>query len=118
MIEKDFEPDFGQSFAVKPQAGSRFEQVLLWRPGHGAGFATKTKITNAIREGKVHYLQPFHPPEKAAFLSNEYDLIRRAYFAWSPAANEYVSVGGVWMATPTARVHGTSAAVSGILLTA
>ncbi len=119
-IHADYEPDFGTAFAVKPSSGSRFEEVLLWNPDkkRGAGFATKTKILDAIRAGKVRYLQPYHAPEEATFLGPEFNLIRRAYFAWSPKKRDYVSVGGCWMATPTARVHGTRDAVSGVLLTA
>lgn len=119
-IDPSFEPDFTVPFAVKPSSGSRFEEVLLFNPSKkdGAGFATRTKILGAIREGRVHFIQPFHPPEEASHLGEEYRLIRRAYFVWSPREGRYISLGGMWMATPTSRVHGTRDAVSGVLQTA
>lgn len=119
-INSSFVPDFSVPFAVKPASGSRFEEVLLFNPSKkdGAGFATKTKILEAIRSGRVQFMQPFHPPEEASHLGDEYRLIRRAYFVWSPKEKRYVSLGGLWMATPTSRVHGTRDAVSGVLQTA
>ncbi|MBP6888130.1 MAG: hypothetical protein KBC21_00355 [Candidatus Pacebacteria bacterium] len=118
-LSKENEIDFSLPFAVKPKTGSRFEGVLLYHPDKkmGAGFATKTKVLDAVSSGKVHFIQPYARGEEALFLGQEYHLMRRAYFVFSPEAKRYVSLGGLWLATPTARVHGTKEAVTGVLLT-
>jgi hypothetical protein len=112
------EPDFSEAFALKPASGSRFEEVLLWHPERKreSGFATRTKIMESIRAGRVSFLQKYVPPERPSFLDERFQMIRRAYFVWSPVHEQYVSLGGVWVATPSARVHGTREAVSGVLL--
>jgi hypothetical protein len=110
--------DFSLPFVVKPRAGSRFEGVLLYHPDKkmGQGFATRTKVTDAVASGDVHFIQAYQRGEEAPFLGSKYHLIRRAYFVYSHELRDYVSLGGLWMATPTARVHGTSQAVSGVIL--
>ncbi len=113
---REWEPDWSEPFVVKPASGSRFEQVLLWHPKPGAGFATRTKVTTAIREGRVCYRQEFHAPEHVDVSGKNFSRIRRAYFIWSPLERTYACLGGIWVATPTARVHGTRDSICGPLL--
>ncbi len=119
-MAETYEPDFTVPFAVKPGSGSRFEEVLIFHPNKklGAGFATRTKVLDAIRRGKVKFIQAYGHPETIPFLDEKYRLIRRAYFAWSPKKSDYVSLGGLWVAAPSVRVHGTRDAISGVLFTA
>lgn len=116
----DFTPDWNEGFVMKPRAGSRFEEVLLWHPDKslGSGFATKSKILNSIQEGRVRYAQPFIPPETVLLEGKVMRSMRRAFFVWSPSNDRYESLGGTWVATTGHRIHGTRDAIWGSLLPA
>ncbi len=107
--------------ALKPKAGSRFENIQLVGPGaqHAKGCISIQRALREIGEGKFAYWQPYHEPERTAqhpWLLPDYHLIRRVYFAYSApsvGAPRYLCLGGCWMATPTARVHGTTETLTG-----
>jgi len=108
---------FEKSFALKYKQGSRFDGVLIWTTEKKRGSVTKTKIHEAIERGEGAYIQPYHPHEEGYdFLPEGYGLFRRVYLVFDPKTQIYKTVGGVYMAVPDVRGHGTKSAITGALL--
>lgn len=129
---------------LKPRTGSQFEEVLICRQGkHGLGVHSVSRGKLAIEEKKVAYWQPYFEPETPNFLNpkvkrNEgkeelkregaragrsesapkIHMLRRAYWALDLLTENWVSLGGVWMASPTVRIHGSRESLCGPLLPA
>jgi hypothetical protein len=101
-----------EGFALKPYQGSKMRDVLLWHPSKAPGIATRTKVENMIKSGRVAYWQRWIPPEQHSFIPTNYYLIRRIYFAYSPDQG-WIYLGGLWNARPNLRIHGASDAVFG-----
>jgi hypothetical protein len=108
---------FESSFALKYKQGSRFDGVLIWTTNKKKGSVTKTKIQEAIERGDGAYIQPYHSHEEGHhFLPESYNLFRRVYLVFDPETTRYKTVGGVYMAVPDVRGHGTKSAITGALL--
>jgi hypothetical protein len=102
-----------EGFALKPLQGSKMRDVFLWHPSKGSGVATRTKVENMIKSGKVAYVQKWIHPESYHEFIPGYFLIRRIYFGFLPSSHEWVYLGGVWNARPNLRIHGAKDAVFG-----
>lgn len=107
--------------ALKPAAGSRAEDIKLvgGKAREGSGFISVSRALREIEKGMFAYWQPLHEAERAdrhSWLRPDYHLIRRVYFAYCATATSsarYRCLGGCWMATPNARVHGTTQTLTG-----
>ena len=108
--------DYTKAFVLKPDFGCRSSNVFLFKPKtkglNNAGLSTITAIQNAIIQKKVQYIQPYYEPEKVSFLPDNYSLIRRVYFGYSPTGG-YQCLGGVYMSRPCLKVHGASDTITG-----
>ncbi len=109
--------DWGQDFVIKPLVGCMSRGILVWTPtlGRAPGTSTKTKITNAIRNMfDGFYIQPFHPPMD---FGGGYRGIFRLFLGFSPLAQGYKYLGGLWMSRPNGQliIHGTSESMTGIV---
>jgi hypothetical protein len=102
-----------KGFALKPLQGSKMRDVFLWHHSKGPGVATRTKVENMIKSGKVAYVQKWIHPESYHEFIPGYFLIRRIYFGFLPSSHEWVYLGGVWNARPNLRIHGAKDAVFG-----
>ena len=111
-------PNFDEAFVLKPDFGCWGNNVYLFHPHKksGDGFSTRTKITNAIEQKLVRYIQPYHDPENPDFLGDKYHMIRRVFFGFNPNTAEYESLGGMWMARTSVKVHGASDSISGPII--
>jgi hypothetical protein len=101
-----------KGFVTKPSQGSKMKDVFLWHPSRAPGVATRTKIENMIKSGRVAYWQRWISPEQHPFLPDGYRLIRRVYFALLPDRG-WTYLGGLWNARPNFRIHGASDAIFG-----
>jgi hypothetical protein len=109
-----FENLRSESFAIKFKAGSRFDGVQIWTPQKQRGRETWTKICSSIEDGRAAYIQPFHPHESGyEFLPEGFSLFRRTYLIFNTQQNEYITIGGLWMAVLGLRGHGTPDAIIG-----
>ena len=110
--------NWNESFVVKPDAGCRCENVHLFSPERSTGgYSTKTKITNAVLNKEVSFIQPLFLPESVDFLPNNYSLIRRCYAVYSISDNKYKIIGGQWEARPKChKIHGAIDAICGPLV--
>lgn len=104
--------------ALKPAVGSRFETIKLVRKNAGRGFITPSGAVKLIEQKKFAYWQPLHEPERSdrhGWLKPEYCLVRRVYLAYirrpglacEGGGGGFCVIGGVALATPGHRVHGT-----------
>jgi len=118
VIESADAIDWSIPFVVKPDSGCRCENVHLFKPGQSNhGFSTRSKITKAIEQKEVKYIQPYFATEKHQFLPEGYQLIRRCYAVYSVEQQKYQIIGGIWEARPKChKIHGASDAVCGPLV--
>lgn len=100
-------------FALKPARGSKLRGVHLFHPDKPNGTITRTKAERLVREGAVHYVQPWIAPERHSFLPDGHFLFRRVFFGWNPESHSWECLGGLWNARPNVRGHGASDAIVG-----
>lgn len=106
-------------FVVKPQKGSKSDDVLLWHPQEKkkktSGLYTKTKITKTLRQDRPFIRQPFMLPQVEAHHDKRGFTIWRVYFGYDVRASKWRFAGGLWNWRPCLKVHGASDSLFGPL---
>ena len=108
---------FPKGFAIKPRRGTGTKDVHVWVPYQ----PYKEFSTTQTKAWRIHQvalgapgrwvLQPFFPPE---YLEEEKALrIWRLFAVWD--GKSYRTVGGVWVARRSLRVHGASDSIYGLV---
>ena len=108
-----------EPFVVKPQKGSKSDNVLLWHPTmskkNGSGLSTKGKIEKTLDEERSFIMQPLILPQAEEQCGKHGFTIWRVYFAYDIRNSSWGFAGGLWNWRQCLKVHGASDSIFGAL---
>lgn len=104
-----------KGFVLKPLAGSKCRDVEIFHPDNLKGSSTKTRIRRVLERNGRMYVQDFFLPLDKEVMGENYFMVYRFFFGFSPKKKTYRPLGGIWMARKNLRLHGASDAISGPL---
>ena len=108
------ELDWSRPFVLKPIQGSKCRDVVIWYPKRKAfkGIATKTKITATLERHSRMYSQPFIFPIK----ERDKWLMYRVFWGYDIDAKRWICLSGVYLISPSIKIHGTPETIIGALI--
>ncbi len=112
--------DWENPFVVKPQKGSKSDDVFLWHPQEKkkktSGLYTRTKITKTLEQDRPFIQQSFMPPQEETHDNTRGFTIWRIYFGFDVRTMSWKFAGGLWNWRPCLKVHGAGDSTFGPLV--